>query len=139
MSSGKRMRASGVPGLIARNLVIALTVAAAGCSADVTRFDFGSNKQTTGSIPIPEETVGSNYNGPPRGRGRPGPPRPPANDPPAPNTLTGNNYNSNTAAPPAVGAKTDATGNYRVVGRKYKTPPATEYTPPPAIELAPKQ
>src|SRR5262245_48737055 len=122
MSSGKRMRASGVPSLIARNLVIALTVTAAGCSADVTRFDFSNNKQVTGSIPIPEESVG---NGSPRGLGLTEAPLPPANDLPP---VAGFNSNStkNAAGPPPSEAKTDVSGNYRVVGRKYKTPAAPE-------------
>ena len=55
-SKRKRTRAAGVLGPIARFLVVAFTVSAAGCSADVTRFDLGS-KNTTSSIPVPPEPV----------------------------------------------------------------------------------
>jgi murein DD-endopeptidase MepM/ murein hydrolase activator NlpD len=135
----ERMRASGVPGFIARNLVIALTVTAAGCSAEVTRFDFIGNKQTTtNSIPIPEQSVGNNYSGPPRGLGLTEAPLPPANDPPPTQGLAGNNYN-NTATPPPSGPQGDPT--YRVVGRQYKTPPANQNAAQPAPQFAalPKQ
>jgi hypothetical protein len=130
------MRASGVPGFIACNLVIALTITAAGCSADVTRFDFSGNKQTTGSIPIPEQPVGNTYSGPPRGLGlteTPLPPAAPPGDLPSTQGLAGNNYNS-TVAPPASDPKNVPT--YRVIGRKYKTaPPADQTSPQPPTEL----
>ena len=100
MLSGKRMRAPGAAGGIARYLVIALTLAAAGCSAEVTRFDF-NNKQTTGSIPpIPDQPVGNGYGAgrPPRGLGLTEAPLPPSDPPPANYGLAGNNYGSNYAS-----------------------------------------
>ena len=78
-SKRKRTRATGVLSPIARILVVAFTVSAAGCSADVTRFDLGS-KNSTSSIPVPPEPVRSSY-GPsatPRGLGLTEAPLPPA-------------------------------------------------------------
>ena len=78
MLSSKRTRATGVLGPIARISVIAFTISAAGCSAEVTRFDFGS-KNTTSSIPVPPEPVRNGY-GPanaPRGLGLTEAPLPP--------------------------------------------------------------
>ena len=69
-SKRKRTRATGVLGPIARILVVAFTVSAAGCSAEVTRFDFGS-KNTTSSIPVPPEPVRNSY-GPGAIAARPG-------------------------------------------------------------------
>jgi murein DD-endopeptidase MepM/ murein hydrolase activator NlpD len=126
MLSGKRTCAPCVPGFIAWSLMTAMAVAAAGCSADVTRFSY--NKQTTGSIPIPDEPLGRG--GPPRGLGFSEAPLPPASDPPVTHGLANNNYGTNYgtsyAGPPP---QTDAAGNYRVIGRTYKTPPPTLYTP----------
>ena len=56
MLSSKHMRARGRIGPAAGGLTVALAVAAAGCSSDVTRFKLGNT--TTGSIPVPNETVG---------------------------------------------------------------------------------
>jgi murein DD-endopeptidase MepM/ murein hydrolase activator NlpD len=132
MLSGKRTRTPGVPGFIARSLTIAMAIAAAGCSAEVTRFDYNSNKQITGSIPIPDEPVGRG--GPPRGLGFSEAPLPPPSDLPPSNGLAGTNYGtnygSNHAGPPPAGPpSSDPPGNYRVVGRTYKGPPPTLYTP----------
>jgi murein DD-endopeptidase MepM/ murein hydrolase activator NlpD len=56
MLSSKRMRARGLLAPVAGSLTVALAVAAAGCSSDVTRFKLGSSS-TTGSIPVPYEPV----------------------------------------------------------------------------------
>ena len=81
-SKRKRTRATGVLSPIARILVVAFTISAAGCSADVTRFDLGS-RNSTSSIPVPPEPVRSSY-GPsatPRGLGLTEAPLPPAEPP----------------------------------------------------------
>ena len=77
MLSCMRTRAPGVPGFFARSLIVAMIAAAAGCSADVTRFSYNGS-QTTGSIPVPDEPVGRG--GPPRGLGLSEAPLPPPAD-----------------------------------------------------------
>ena len=125
-SKRKRTRAAGVLGPIARFLVIAFTVSAAGCSADVTRFDLGS-KNSTSSIPIPPEPVRTGY-GPsasPRGLGLTEAPLPPSE-------LTdnyrvaGRQYDA-PPSPPSFADRTpppETPDNYRVVGRQYKSRPS---------------
>jgi murein DD-endopeptidase MepM/ murein hydrolase activator NlpD len=105
----------------------------AGCSGEVTRFSYNGSP-TTGSLPIPEEPIGRGA--PPRGLGVTEAPLPPApqanygsNYAPASNSYGSNGYQG---PPPYSGpAATDQNGNYRVVGRTYKSPPASYYTPQP--------
>jgi murein DD-endopeptidase MepM/ murein hydrolase activator NlpD len=138
MLSSKRTRAAGVLGPIARISVIAFTVSAAGCSAEVTRFDFGS-KNTTSSIPVPPEPVRNGY-GPanaPRGLGLTEAPLPPS-DLPGNNRFAGRQYDDPPpAAPLAERRPPSDPSTYRVVGRQYKGPPSgpPRYEPPP--QLAP--
>jgi murein DD-endopeptidase MepM/ murein hydrolase activator NlpD len=56
MLSSKRKRARGLVPPVAGSLAVALAVAAAGCSSDVTRFKLGGSG-TVGSIPLPNEPV----------------------------------------------------------------------------------
>ncbi len=139
-SKRKRTRAAGVLGPIARFLVIAFTVSAAGCSADVTRFDLGS-KNSTSSIPIPPEPVRTGY-GPsasPRGLGLTEAPLPPSE-------LTdnyrvaGRQYDA-PPSPPSFADRTpppETPDNYRVVGRQYKSrPPAPAFAEPPQSAAGP--
>jgi murein DD-endopeptidase MepM/ murein hydrolase activator NlpD len=122
-----------VLGPITRTLVIACTILAAGCSADVTRFSFGGGG-TTSSIPVPPEPVRHGY-GPsatPRGLGVTEAPLPPSDlhDPPR---MSSQPYD---APPPAKlterqGQSYEPPENYRVVGRKYNTPAAAR---PPVAE-----
>lgn len=139
-SKRKRTRATGVLGPIARFLVIAFTVSAAGCSADVTRFDLGS-KNSTSSIPIPPEPVRTGY-GPsatPRGLGLTEAPLPPSE-------LTdnyrvaGRQYDAPPSPPPFADRTTpppETPENYRVVGRQYKSrPPAPAFAEPPPPSAA---
>jgi murein DD-endopeptidase MepM/ murein hydrolase activator NlpD len=140
-SKRKRTRATGVLSPIARTLVVAFTVSAAGCSADVTRFDLGS-RNSTSSIPVPPEPVRSSY-GPgatPRGLGLTEAPLPPA-DPADNYRVAGRQYN----APPTAPSYAERTPpppetpeNYRVVGRQYKTPPPAPRLaePPPPQSTA---
>jgi murein DD-endopeptidase MepM/ murein hydrolase activator NlpD len=152
MSSNTRMRAPGLLGPIARAVVIALTVSAAGCSGDVTRFSFSDKSGSTGSLPMPPEPLGGGMNGPPRGVGLTEAPLPPSGPPsyagPPPNSYAGppSNYagpQANYAGPPPSYAGPPP--NYRVVGRDYGPsggpPPARagndrlamrDYAPPPA-------
>lgn len=139
-SKRKRTRAAGVLGPIARFLVIAFTVSAAGCSADVTRFDLGS-KNATSSIPIPPEPVRTGY-GPsatPRGLGLTEAPLPPSE-------LTdnyrvaGRQYEAPPSPPPFADRAPpppETPENYRVVGRQYKSrPPAPAFAEPPPPSTA---
>lgn len=138
-SKRKRTRAVGVLGPIARFLVIAFTVSAAACSADVTRFDLGS-KTATSSIPIPPEPVRTGY-GPsvaPRGVGLTEAPLPPSE-------LTdnyrvaGRQYDAPSSPPPFAdrAPPPETPENYRVVGRQYKTrPPAPAFAEPPPQSAA---
>jgi murein DD-endopeptidase MepM/ murein hydrolase activator NlpD len=136
MLSSLRTRAPGCPGFIARILTIALAAAAAGCSSEVTRFSYNGNA-TTGSIPVPEEPIGRGA--PPRGLGITEAPLPPPSPSsgygPASNTW-GSNHGGNPYPPPQPYAgqpsAVDAKGNYRVVGRSYKSQPASYTEPQPA-------
>jgi murein DD-endopeptidase MepM/ murein hydrolase activator NlpD len=134
MLSSKRLRACGVLGPIARTLVIAFTLSAAGCSADVTRFDFGSGgrNSTTSSIPMPPEPIGNGYgpNTNPRGLGLTEAPLPPTSGPPA-NYRTASYDQSPPpfAEPPPSAAPL---GNSRSAGRQYDAPPFAD--PPPSSE-----
>lgn len=138
-SKRKRTRATGVLSPIARALVVAFTISAAGCSADVTRFDLGS-RNSTSSIPVPPEPVRTGY-GPgatPRGLGLTEAPLPPSE-------LTdnyraaGRQYDAPPSAPPPAQRTPppEAPENYRVVGRQYKTPsPAPRLAEPPPQSAA---
>jgi murein DD-endopeptidase MepM/ murein hydrolase activator NlpD len=114
---------------IARSLVIAFTLSATGCSADVTRFDFGiGSRNTTSSIPVPPEPIGNGYapNANPRGLGLTEAPLPPTSAPPT-------NYRTtryDQSPPPFAGPPPapEPPGNYRVVGRQYKTPPPASFS-----------
>ena len=114
MLSSKRMRARGLLAPVAGSLTVALAVAAAGCSSDVTRFKLGSSS-TTGSIPVPYEPVvghASVTKGSTTGsltEASLPPTDPPNYQPPPP--------------------------NYQPVGR----PPPTPQPPPPTLGPAPKQ
>ncbi len=136
MLSCMRTRAPGVPGFIARSFIVAMIAAAAGCSADVTRFSYNGS-QTTGSIPVPDEPVGRGA--PPRGLGLTEAPLPPPSDlppsyGPASNSYGNNNYQG---PPPYAGPpSSEPAGNYRVVGRSYKTPPV-QYAPQPPPQQQP--
>lgn len=131
-SKRKRTRATGVLGPIARGMVIAAAASAAGCSADVTRFDF-SSKNTTSSIPVPPEPVRNGY-GPsaaPRGLGLTEAPLPPS-QPPDNYRMTSRPYDAPPSAPSFAERPPSAEPprDYRVVGRQYKN------APPPHASLA---
>ena len=137
-SKRKRTRATGVLGPIARISVIAFTISAAGCSAEVTRFDFGSSKNTTSSIPVPPEPVRNGYGPsvPPRGLGLTEAPLPPTSEPPGSYRAAGRQYYDDPPAAAPLAERrppSEPPGNYRVVGRQYKGPPRSEYPP----QLAP--
>ena len=122
-SKRKRTRATGVLGPIARILVIAVAVSAAGCSADVTRFDF-SSKNTTSSIPVPPEPVRNGY-GPsaaPRGLGLTEAPLPPS-QPPDNYRMTSRPYDAPPSAPSFAERPPSAraAGGLSRRGRQYKT------------------
>lgn len=69
MLSSKRKRARGLVSPVAGSLAVALAVAAAGCSSDVTRFKLGGGG-TVGSIPLPNEPVSpTSYSKGPPGHG----------------------------------------------------------------------
>ncbi|MBX9592612.1 MAG: peptidoglycan DD-metalloendopeptidase family protein [Hyphomonadaceae bacterium] len=146
MSSSKRKRtpAPGVSGPIARTLIIAVAVSAAGCSAEVTRFDFsGSSRTTTSSIPVPPEPVRSGYapSAPPRGLGLTEAPLPPAPEPHGDYRTAGRPYDAPPAAPALAERQppSEPPGNYRVVGRQYKTPPASPFAEsPPQMAAGPR-
>ena len=128
MLSSKRecTRATGMLGPIARISVVAFTISAAGCSAEVTRFDFGS-KNTTSSIPVPPEPVRNSY-GPantPRGLGLTEAPLPPS-ELPGNSRVAGRQYDDAPTAAPLAERRplSEPPGNYRVVGRQYKGPPS---------------
>jgi murein DD-endopeptidase MepM/ murein hydrolase activator NlpD len=134
MLSCMRTRA---PGFIARSLLIAAIAAAAGCSAEVTRFSYNGS-QTTGSIPVPDEPVGKN--GPPRGLGLSEAPLPPPTDLPPAHGPAPTNYGNNKYQAPqpyAAAPPSEPAGNYRVVGRTYKTPPPAQYAPQPPQQPSP--
>lgn len=140
-SKRKRPRATGVLSPIARTLVVAFTIAAAGCSADVTRFDFGS-KNSTSSIPVPPEPVRTGY-GPsasPRGLGLTEAPLPPS-EPTDNYRAAGRQYDAPPSAPPLAQRTppSEAPENYRVVGRQYKMPPPVPQLaePPPQSATGP--
>lgn len=140
-SKRKRTRAAGVLGPIARTLVVAFTLSAAACSADVTRFDFGG-RNTTSSIPVPPEPVGNGYrpSASPRGLGLTEAPLPPPSEPPA--SYRSGQYDTPPTAPtfaerPSPPARPDT---YRVVGRQYKSPPPASplaEPPPPRMSASP--
>ena len=147
----KLTRATGVLGPISRLLIAGLTLTVAGCSADVTRFGLNTSN-TTSSIPVPPEPIGNRY-GPsaaPRGLGLTEAPLPP----PEPTRMTGRDYDqpppladrsSAPYSPPALAERTppprqddyaQPQGNYRVIGRKYKTSPPQASQP--SSERAPE-
>ena len=101
MLRNERKAAVGVLSPVVRTSLMLVIVALGGCSADVTRFSFGTGG-TTSSIPLPSESV----------RGGGGPARP-----------TGLGVTEAPLAP------ADAGGNYRIVGREYKTPPPSYAQP----------
>lgn len=109
MSSILRTGATGVLSPISRTSLILAILLSAGCSADVTRFGYGS-RDTTSSLPVPRESIRGGGNGPPRGVGLTDTPLPPSDGP----------------------------GTYRVVGREYSTPPPA-YDRPPAYDQAAPQ
>lgn len=140
-SKRKRTRATGVLSPIARTFVVAFTISAAGCSADVSRFDFGS-KNSTSSIPVPPEPIRSSY-GPgatPRGLGLTEAPLPPA-DPADNYRVAGRQYTAPPTAPSyaeRAPPPPETLENYRVVGRQYKTPPpAPRFSEPPPSAAGP--
>jgi murein DD-endopeptidase MepM/ murein hydrolase activator NlpD len=142
-SKRKRTRATGVLGPIARISVIAFTLSLAGCSAEVTRFDFGS-KNTTSSIPVPPEPIGGNGYGPattPRGLGLTEAPLPPS-ELPGNSRVAGRQYDDQPAATSFAERRppTEPPGNYRVVGRQYKGPPSAppRFEPPPQLATEPR-
>jgi murein DD-endopeptidase MepM/ murein hydrolase activator NlpD len=103
------MRARGRVAPVAGGLAVALALAAAGCSSDVTRFRLGSNG-ATGSIPMPHEPVG--LAGVSKGQG----------------SASAAGFSESDLAP------VDKSPNYDIVGRKS----ATAY-PPPTLGPPPKQ
>lgn len=96
MLRNERKAALGVLSPVARTSLMLFIIALAGCSADVTRFSYGSGGGTTSSLPLPSESV----------RGGNGPMRP-----------TGLGVSEAPLDP------VDGGGNYRVVGREYKSAP----------------
>jgi murein DD-endopeptidase MepM/ murein hydrolase activator NlpD len=142
MLSCKRMRAGVVLCPIARTLVIAFALSAAGCSADVTRFDFGS-KNTTASIPVPPEPVGNGHasSAAPHGLGVIEAPLPPSELSGSPRMASRHNDAPPAASPLAEASSppSEPAGNYRVVGRRYNTPPHGEPPPerPPRLAVRP--
>lgn len=128
-SKRKRTRATGVLGPVGRTLVVAFTISAGGCSAEVTRFDF-SGRNTTSSIPVPPEAVRNGYgpNQPPRGLGLTEAPLPPPADAPGSFRTATREYDAPPSTAPLAerAPPPEPPGNYRVVGRQYKSPPPAE-------------
>ena len=113
--SMRRASATGVLTPFAGALTLAIVVAAAGCSADVTRFSLGSAFTTGDTGPLPFTKTSANGPGsayaPPKGL---------AHAPPPTETVL------SPLKPP--------TKDYRVVGRNYSPPPTS---PPPHVPPPP--